>query len=59
MKAIQVKYVRTLIRVRLWANTEKGERVLCAIGAIWAVLAWCSFVLLAMGVLLNYVNVEL
>ena len=51
MKKYQIQYVRTLIRVRRWANTERGERVIVTIGAIFMVLAFASFGLLVAGML--------
>lgn len=51
MKAIHVKSLRVLIKARKWANTEKGERVIVALGAIWMVLAFASLGLLVAGML--------
>ena len=51
MKKYQIQYVRTLIRVRRLANTERGERVIVTIGAIFMVLAFASFGLLVAGML--------
>lgn len=51
MKAIHVKSLRVLIKARKWANTEKGERVIVTIGAIWMVLAFASLGLLVVGML--------
>ena len=51
MKKYQIQYVRTLIRVRRWANTERGERVIVTIGSIFMVLAFASFGLLVAGML--------
>lgn len=53
MKTIRVKYLRHVIRARRWANTERGERVICTIGAIWGIMALCSFCLLTAGVVFN------
>lgn len=53
MKTMQIKYVRALLRARHWANTEKGEKILCTIGATWGILAVGSFGLLMTGVLIN------
>jgi len=53
MKKYQIQYVRTLIRVRRWANTERGERVISIIGATWGIMALCSFCLLTAGVVFN------
>lgn len=51
MKAIHVKSLRVLIKARKWANTEKGEKTIVTIGAIWMVLAFVSFGLLIAGML--------
>ena len=51
MKAIHVKSLRVLIKVRRWANTERGERVIVTISAIFMVLAFASFGLLVAGML--------
>lgn len=51
MKTIRVKYLRHVIRERRWANTERGERVIVTIGAIFMVLAFASFGLLVAGML--------
>ena len=51
MKAIHVKSLRVLIKARRWANTERGERVIVTIGAIFMVLAFASFGLLVAGML--------
>ena len=59
MKTVRVKYLRHVIRARRWANTERGERTLCTIGAIWGILALISLCLLAVGCVLNYYNVTL
>ena len=59
MKKYQVMYLRALIRARKWANTERGERVLCTIGAVWCVLAIISAGLLVTGLVLNELNVTL
>lgn len=53
MKAIHVKSLRVLIKARKWANTKKGERVIVTIGAIWGIMALCSFCLLTAGVVFN------
>ena len=51
MKTVRVKYLRHVIRARRRANTERGERVICTIGAIFMVLAFASFGLLVAGML--------
>lgn len=51
MKTVRVKYLRHVIRARRWANTERGERVIVTIGAIFMVLAFASFGLLVAGML--------
>lgn len=51
MKTVRVKYLRHVIRARRWANTERGERVIVTIGAIWMVLAFVSLGLLVAGML--------
>ena len=51
MKTIRVKYLRRVIIARRWANTEKGEKTIVTIGAIWMVLAFVSFGLLIAGML--------
>lgn len=51
MKTLRVKYLRHVIRARRWANTERGERVIVTIGAIFMVLAFASFGLLVVGML--------
>ena len=59
MKTVRVKYLRHVIRARRWANTERGERTLCTIGAIWGILALISAGLLVTGVVLNELGVTL
>jgi len=51
MNKIKSMYLRRIIIARRWANTEKGERVIVTIGAIWMVLAFVSFGLLIAGML--------
>lgn len=53
MSTLKIKSLRCLISVRRWANTERGERVICIIGAIWGIMALCSFCLLTAGVVFN------
>lgn len=51
MNKIKSKYLRRVIIARRWANTEKGEKTIVTIGAIWMVLAFVSFGLLIAGML--------
>ena len=51
MKKYKIKSLRALIKVRKWANTERGERVIVTIGTIFMVLAFASFGLLVTGML--------
>lgn len=51
MKKTKIMYLRHLIKARKWSNTEKGERTICTIGAIWSALAFISFALLVAGML--------
>ena len=51
MNKIKSKYLRGVIIARRWANTEKGEKTIVTIGAIWMVLAFVSFGLLVAGML--------
>ena len=59
MNKIKSKYLRRVIIARRWANTEKGERIICAIGAVWGILAFISAGLLVTGVVLNELGVTL
>ena len=58
MKSIQVKYVRTLIRVRRWAKTEKGERIIVPVLGGLAVLLFGVIGLLLVGVFCYYTNAD-
>lgn len=51
MSTAKVKYLRTIIAYKKWYATERGERVMCTIGAIWAFLAFLSAFLLLVGIL--------
>ena len=51
MKTIRVKYLRHVIRARRWANTERGERTICTIGAVIMVLAFLDAGVLIAGML--------
>ena len=51
MNKIKSMYLRRVIIARRWANTERGERVIVTIGAIFMVLGFASFGLLVAGML--------
>lgn len=56
MEKLEIVYLRTLLRVRKWANTSNGERIICsAVGVCVLMLAVCTM-LLTTGIVLNYLQ---